>query len=92
MDPVLSRFTEISAAGARVECFPGKTSPYTGNGDQLATADWHHNEQIGKIYYPARCDAHQVYHELLHVRWRHLENAPSLSARADADAHDQQYH
>lgn len=85
-EPLLSLFSDISTAEARVECFPGSVSPISGNGDQFATVDFHHNELVWKIYYPARCNAHQVYHELLHVRWRHLENAPSLSARAGADA------
>ncbi|OUL86134.1 hypothetical protein [Paraburkholderia hospita] len=85
-DPVLSLFQEISAAGTKLECFPGKTSPVSGNGGQFATADFYHNEQAWKIYYPARCNAHQLYHELLHVRWRHIEKALSLSAQAGADA------
>lgn len=86
IDPVVSLFSEISAAGGRVECFPGKTSPHTGNGEHFANADWHPDEQIWRIYYPADCNAHQVYHELLHVRWHRLEKAQILGAQAAADA------
>lgn len=85
-EPVRVLLEEITAAGARVECFPGSTSPHTGNGGNHATADWHHNEQVWRIYYPADCHAHQVYHELLHVRRHRLENAPFLVAKAGADA------
>ncbi|MGF7137477.1 hypothetical protein P3T40_008990 [Paraburkholderia sp. EB58] len=77
-DPVRSLFSEVSAAGARVERFPGRTSPFSGNGGQLATADFHYEEQVWKIYYPARFNAHQVYHELLHVRGRHLDSLTEL--------------
>lgn len=84
--PIYALLEEIEAAGTRVECFPGKTSPHTGNGGNHATADWHHKEQVWRIYHPVSCHAHQVYHELLHVHRYCLEKAPFLVAKAGVDA------
>jgi hypothetical protein len=84
-DPVAVLLSEMSAAGIRIQFFPGKISPRTRNGAQFATADFYHVEKVWRIYYPADCNTHQVYHELLHVRWSHLKNAPMLCAQDSAD-------
>ncbi|MFJ3046956.1 hypothetical protein ACIPEN_14085 [Herbaspirillum chlorophenolicum] len=80
ISPVVALYKDIVGSGVRVECFPGGRSPYTGNGGTFATADWHSNEGVWKIYFPAGAHAHQVYHELLHIRFKNVEGAPVMAA------------
>lgn len=78
--PVLTLYEELVASGVCVECYPGGVSPHTGNGRMFATADWHSNEGIWRIYFASNARMHQVYHELLHVRFKSLDGAPVMAA------------
>lgn len=78
--PVLDLYKELLDIGVRLELFPGGVSPHTGNGREFATADWHHDEGTWRIYFPVSAHAHQVYHELLHVRLKNVEGVPIMSA------------
>jgi len=80
ISPVVALYKDIVCSGVRVECFPGGISPHTGNGGTFATGDWHPNESVWKIYFPLSAHAHQVYHELLHVRFKNLKGAPAMAA------------
>ncbi len=83
--PVLSLCRELSAAKVRLQCFPGKSSPHTGNGLEFATGDWYPTEATWRIYFPSGCHAHQVYHELLHVQLRSIRKSGIMVAQAGTD-------
>ncbi len=83
--PVRSLHDELVALGTRIEYFPGATSPETLNGDLWATADWHHDESIWRLYFPVTAKAHAVYHEQLHARFKAVDGAPMMKTFPASD-------
>ncbi|CAM2163099.1 putative IrrE N-terminal-like domain-containing protein [Burkholderia cepacia] len=85
--PVQSLYDELVAKGVRIELFPGKTSPYSGNGSAWACADWHHGEAVWRVYFQPTARAYEIYHELLHMEFKHVCGAPIMQTILPTDPH-----
>lgn len=82
--PLEALMKRLSEAGVSVFVHPGSASPHSGNGLEVAAADIFHGR--ADVYHPLVCEAHQVYHELLHLELTYIRGSTCLVAASGANA------
>lgn len=86
LTPIDQLQRELTRAGVQVEFHIGEVSPRTPASARVCAGDAVSGRTLWRIYCPAGSPAHQVYHELLHVKWYDVDRALWLHGAPSANA------
>jgi hypothetical protein len=78
LTPITALQQQLQRAGVQVEIHIGAVSPITGEGARVCAGDAIGGRKEWHVYCPPHIKAHQIYHELLHVRWYDVDHAQWL--------------